>query len=139
MLNDFDALPRNKYDCFFKNLTKKVSYKQFQKILDIQLKSKDASDYEQFLNNNNDYQEFILNILKYISVCLKIEIDADAVKDHLGSKLIGNPEKIANQLNTKYTLNEFSYLDKFYTEPTDNISESKVITDFLNYMDKINK
>ena len=31
VLNDFDVLPRNKYDCFFENLTKKVSINNFKK------------------------------------------------------------------------------------------------------------
>jgi len=167
LVDDFNFLSERKKECFFKNFIQKISYSDFQNILEIRLKTKKLNDEikNQYLNNNNDYQTFLIEILKCISDCLSYKdntemsnglrssqnkvnnIDAKVVYMRLNDKIIGSEktkkeasEYIAKQLNDKgYTLNELNYLDKFYVDPETNKSSAPVIKDFVDFLTKINK
>lgn len=148
--SDFNFLIGDTKKCFYNNFTKNVSYSTFLKILDIRDNSKSLNDDAtkiNYLNDNNDYQTFLLTILKYISYCLQGTIDSDVISTRLNDKIVGTDENkkdayytIAKQLNYKdYTLNQFNYLDKFYVDPVTNKSSAPVIKDFVDFLTKINK
>lgn len=166
LIDDFNFLTEKRKKCFYDNFTENVSYPDFRNILDIRLESKNFNDEDkiQYLNDNNDYQTFILKILKYISKCLNYSdikvnsnnlrsknkintIDSKVVYMRLNDKITGTDkikneasEYIAKKLNDKgYTLNEFNYLDKFYIDPYINKSSAPIIKDFVNFLTTINK
>jgi hypothetical protein len=149
LVSNFHILIEDKKKCFYNNFTKNVSYSTFLKIIDIRNNSKSLNDNAKikYLNDNNEYQIFLLKILKYISNCLHATIDSHVIYSHLNDKIVGNDENkkeaydtIAKQLNEKgYTLNQFNYLDKFYVDPDTNKSSAQVIKDFVDFLTKINK
>lgn len=149
VLNDYLFLSHKKQKCFYDNFVENVNYKEFRKILDIKDKtnSMEVSTRIQYLMDNNDYQEFLLKILKYISLCLGVPIDRDFVYEHLNDRILGTDEEkkmacnvIAKELiRAGYTLNQFTYMDKFYVDPVNNKSNAEVIIKFVNFLKKINK
>lgn len=164
LTDDFNFLSEKKKKCFFKNFTQNVPYSEFKNVLDIRSEYKKIYDkYKiQYLNDNNDYQTFLLKSLKFISKCLSYKesnsnsllsqnkinnIDSEVVYNRLKDKMLGSDkikkeasEYIAKQLNDKdYTLIEFNYLYKFYIDPDKNKSSAPVIKNFVNFLTKINK
>ena len=149
LIDDYNILTDDKKKCFYDNFTKNISYSTFSNILDIRINSNSYNNQQKiiYLNNNNDYQTFILNILKYISFCLNVSIDDVVVEKRLNDKITGTPDEIkqacqyiATQLNDNgYTLNQLNYLDKFYVDPVTNKSNAQVIKNFVDFLTKINK